>query len=400
MKKTIEQIIAEQRSITDVADAEGGRDLNADEATRWEALEVELKTAQRSEGIRQRQAAYEAPNASLAAAVNVGAVKPDDGLERAFTAFLRTGTPNQDITELRAQSVGTDSAGGYMVPPGFRQKLVEVRKAFGGLAAVVDSYNTDTGNTVEYPSNDDTANSGQITAEGANFAGGSDLTLGTVNLGAFKYTSAGASNAPLKVSVELLQDSAFDIDSFIARKLGERIARRQAVDWATGTGTTLPFGIARAGLTANATLAAGNAITYQKLLDIEAALDPAYEQNAVWAMSKATWQNIRAVVDNDGRPLIQEQAVAGIGGAPNRTLLGYPVIIDQAFPANTTLSAKFAVLGDLREAYVIRRVGTPMISVNPYSSAASGQVEFVAWERADGTVQNRSAYSLAAANAA
>jgi hypothetical protein len=64
------------------------------------------------------------------------------------------------------------------------------------------------------------------------------------------------------------------------------------------------------------------------------------------------------------------------------------------------LSAKFAVLGDLREAYVIRRVSNVVVMVNPYSSAASGQVEYTAWERADGNVQNRAAYSLVAANAA
>lgn len=373
------------------------RSLTDDEYVTVKGLEADLQRAKDTEEFRARHQAYVTP---VQAVVNLGTAKPDDGLERAFNDYLRTGQKNADITELRAQGVGTDSAGGYMVPPGFRQKIVEVQKAFGGIASAVDSYNTDTGTTVEYPTNDDTANSGQITAEGANFAGGADLTLGTVNLGAFKYTSAGASNAPLKVSVELLQDSAFDIESFVARKLGERIARKQATDWVNGTGTTLPFGIARAGLTANVTLAAGNAITYQKLLDIEAALDPAYEQNAVWAMSKATWQNIRAVVDGSGRPLIQEQATAGIGGAPQRMLLGYPVIIDQAFAANTTLSAKFAVLGDLREAYVIRKVGSPVVVVNPLSSAASGQVEYVAWERADGTVQNRNAYSLAAANAA
>jgi predicted phage gp36 major capsid-like protein len=50
--------------------------------------------------------------------------------------------------------------------------------------------------------------------------------------------------------------------------------------------------------------------------------------------------------------------------------------------------------------YVIRRVANLVVMVNPYSSASSGQVEFTAWERADGNVQNRAAYSLAAANAA
>jgi HK97 family phage major capsid protein len=386
-------------------DACDGRSLTDDEAIEYENLEKDLVRAQRTEQIRARQEAYNAP--APGQNVMVAPAKSDDGLERAFENYLRTGIPNQDIAGLRvtgisnAQSGGSDPAGGYMVPSGFRQKLVEVQKAFGGLAAEVDSYSTDTGNPVEFPSLDDTAQSGQITAEGSAVAGGADLTFGTVLLGAFKYTSSGASNAPLKVSVELLQDSAFDVVGLVARKLGERIARKQATDWVNGGGTTLPFGIARSGLTADLVLAAGNAITYAKLLAAETALDPAYEQNAKWAMSKATWQNIRGVVDTTGRPLVNGQDMGiGADGRPARNLLGYPVVIDQAFAANTTLSAMFAVLGDLRESYVIRRVSNLVVIVNPYSSAGAGQVEYTAWERADGNVQNRKAYSLLQANAA
>lgn len=397
---TIEEIMAAMRAITDGAK---GRNMTDEEVKRYEVLEGDL-AEKRTQAIRDRQTAYETPvRDNLQAAVHVAPAKDDDGLEKAFESYLRTGQANADISDLRvtnAQGGASDPAGGYTVPSGFRQKLVDVMKSYGGLAEAVESFPTDTGNPIEYPTLDDSANEGTITGEGAAISGGADMVFGTVVLGAYKYTSAGASNAPLKVSVELLQDSAFDIASLVAGKLGIRIARKQARDWVTGTGTTLPFGIARAALTADATLAAGNAITYAKLLEIETALDPAYEQNAQWAMCKASWQNIRAVVGTDGRPLVQESAQAGIGGRPQRMLLGYPVIIDQAFPANTTLSAKWAVLGDLKEAYVIRRVSNLVVVVNPYSSANNGQVEYVAWERADANVQNRKAYSLAAANAA
>jgi HK97 family phage major capsid protein len=396
--RTIEEITA---AMTALVDGAADRSLTDDEVSQYEGMESELQSVRRDNDIRTRNAAYN--TVRTPAGVPRSGSAPEDTIDVAFTAYLRTGQPNADIAGLRvsnAQSTTSDPAGGYMVPPGFRQKLVEVQKAFGGLAPEVEGFNTDNGSTLEYPSLDDTANSGQITAENAAVTGGADLVFGTIGLGAYKYTSSGASNLPLKLSVELLQDAAFDVQGIVARKLGERIARKQAVDWVTGAGTTLPFGIARAALTADVTLAAGNALTYQKFLDIESALDPAYEQNAKWAMSKQTWQNARAIVGTDGRPLIQESAQAGIGGRPQRTLLGYPVIIDQAFPANTSLSSKFAVLGDLREAYVIRRVSNVAVIVNPYSSAASGQIEFTAWERADGNVQNRKAYSLAAANAA
>ncbi|WP_083459954.1 phage major capsid protein [Jiangella muralis] len=397
----IAEIMAALKAIIDDA---SGRSLTDEEVKRYEALEVELAN-KRTEAVKQRQAAYETPaRDSITAAVHVAPAPEDDGLEKAFENYLRTGRANADIADLRvtnAQGTTPDAEGGYTVPPGFLQKLVEVQKSFGGLAPEVDSFTTETGNTIEFPTLDDTASTGGITAEHAAVTSGTDLVFGTVNLQAFKYTSAGAgANLPLRVSVELLQDSAFDITGLVSRTLGTRIARKQAVDWVTGTGTTLPFGIARAGLTADVTLAAGNALTYQKLLDIETALDPAYEQNAKWAFNKATFQAIRALVGSDGRPLIQEAAEAGIGGRPARSLLGYPVVIDQAFPNHNTLSAKWGVLGDLREAYVIRRVSNLVVIVNPWTRASNGEVEYIAWERADGNVQNRKAYSLAAANAA
>lgn len=394
--RTIETILAEQRALVDAAEAEN-RAMSDDEVTKYEALEAELRSVQRTAEIRSRQTAYEAPNASLQAAVNVATVKEDDSLDRAFESYLRTGKPNQDIQELRAQQVGTDSEGGYTVAPGFRQKLVEVQKAFGGLANEVDVFTTEKGGTVEYPSLDDTANAGGITAEEAAFVDGADLAFGTVNLGAFKYTSSGAgTTTPLRVSVELLADSEFDIQGLIARKLGERIMRKQALDFAVGTGTTLPFGICHAGLTHNHELASTTAITYADLMDLEATLDPAYEQNAKWVFNKATWTAIRKVVDADGRPIIFDQAASGAGKAPERMLLGYPVVIDQSFPNPTGDSTNFAILGDLREAYVIRRVAPLTVVVNPYTRMNNGQVEYVAWERADGNIQNRKAYSLLA----
>lgn len=397
---TIEELLAALKAIIDEAE---GRSLTEDEVERYEKLEVQLATVRKDAEIRSRQQAYTTPvpDASLATITHSGA-KADDTLERAFTSYLRTGQVNQDLTELRAQQVGTDSEGGFLVPPGFRQKLVEVQKAFGGLAAEVDSFSTDSGASLTYPSLDDSDNEGSITAEEAPVADGDDLVFGEVALSAFKYTSAGAgTNLPLRVSVELLQDSGFDVQGLVSRALGTRIARKQARDWVTGAGTTLPFGIAHAGLTPDVTLAAGNAITYEDLLAMEAALDPEYEQGAKWVMNKATWMAIRALTDvTDGRPLILEQAVSGIGGRPEKTLLGYPVVIDQAFGNHNTLSANFAVLGDLREAYVIRRVSNFVLVVDPYTRAVNGQVQYLAWERADGNIQNRSSYSLAKANAA
>lgn len=387
--KTIEEILAAQQAIVDTAKAEN-RSLNDDEAKQYETLETELRDINRTHDIEKRQAAYMTPNASLAAVVNVTAVKEDDTLDRAFTEYLRTGQGNADIAELRAQNSGTGSAGGYIAPDTFRAKVVEIQHSYGGVAPFAETLNTENGNDLEYASNDDT-NVGVITAESASVSGGADLTFGQVQLGAYKYTSSGAGNAPLRVPVELIQDAFIDIDAYVARKLGTRIAKKQALDWAVGTGSGMPDGICRAALTPDHELATGATITYNDLLDLEAALDPAYEQNARWVFNKATWTAIRKLVDDNGRPLILEQAASGIGGAPQKTLLGYPVTLDSSFPDPTGDFTNFAILGDIAEAYVIRRVSPLVVARSEHTRIANFEVEFVAMERADGTVQNRAA---------
>ncbi|GLI00313.1 phage major capsid protein [Phytohabitans aurantiacus] len=390
--RTIEEILAALQAIVDAAD---GRSFTDAEVTEYEALEKELENVRKSNELRARNNAYNTPvNGGPAFIPN----RQPDTLDAAFNSYLRTGVPNADISGLRVtneQGEGTSAAGGYTVPPGFRQKLVEVRKAFGGFASVVDTFDTGNGNPIEYPSLDDTANEGDITAENAAVASGADLVFGTVALGAYKYTSAGAgTNLPLRVPVELLQDSAFDIAGLVARALGTRIARKQASHWVTGTGVGQPKGILAASLTADRDLDTDDAPDYEDLVEFQDLLDEEYDPNARWLMRKSTWSVLRLIVDGNGRPIIQS-STEGISGRPERLLLGKPVVIDEAVPAiSTSADTHIMAYGDFRESYVIRRVSNLVVVVNPYSRAANGQVEYTAWERADGNVQNRSSYKI------
>src|SRR5690554_6530137 len=139
--RTIEDIHAALQGIVDAA---AGRSLTDDEVGQYEALENELKAVQRSEEIRARQEAYHAPAPGLAAPV--APARPDNGLDVAFEAYLRTGRPNADLTLVsNAQGEGQGPEGGYLVPDGFRQKLVDRMKAFGGIANVVETITTGDG---------------------------------------------------------------------------------------------------------------------------------------------------------------------------------------------------------------------------------------------------------------
>lgn len=366
------------------------RELTDDEVERYEALEGQLQTSRRSEQVKARQRAYETVPA---AAIHVAAPKADDTLERAFDSYLRSGKENGDLVELRAQGIGSDSAGGYTVPDGFRMKLVDRMKAFGGVANVVEEITTATGNSLPWPTVDDTSNVGEIVAEAGTFAAGADLTFGVANLGAYKYMAGGASNLPLRVSVELLQDSAFDVAALVANKLGTRIARIQATHIVTGTGTGQPEGITT-GLTGIEIAADTAGVVYDDLVTFVHSVDPAYRDGARWAFNDNTLEYLRKLKDAAGDPLWRPDTAdmsTGLGGG---VLMGYPVTIDQAFPdidvdANTV---NWGVFGNLSEGYVIRRVRDVTLIVNPWTRAANGQVEYSAWARMDAAQQNTNAY--------
>ena len=104
------------------------------------------------------------------------------------------------------------SAGGYLIPQDFSDKLDVALKAFSNVRGVCDTFRTDTGTTMPYPALDDTSNTGELLAENTTYAG-QDATLGVINYTSYKYSSKG-----LLVSTELLNDSYFTLDQILAGK--------------------------------------------------------------------------------------------------------------------------------------------------------------------------------------
>lgn len=387
---SVEELLASLQAILDAASAEG-RAATDEELDRAAEIEAQIKAINDTDQLQKRAAAYNSPAPTPLVKTAVRDDRSDE--DRAFEHYLRTGQVNSDLTEYRAQSVGTDGAGGFLVPDLMRDKIIDRLKAFGGLAGAVEEITTSGGETLRWPVLDDTANTGVIAAEGtAPGSAGADLVFTEKTLGAFKYVAPGASQLPLRVSVELLQDSAFDIQALVQRKLGERIGRAQAPHWVTGNGTTEPFGI-DTGTAATAFTSAG--ITYAELVGAVHSVDPAYRMNAKWSFNDATAALIESIVDSTGRPILND-ANAGIASGPdNQKLLGYPVVIDQAWPTYTDGgTTRWGVFGDLQAGYVIRRVKDLTLIVNPYTRANEGQVEYVLWARADGTVQDTGAYRV------
>lgn len=387
----LNELTAALKGLLDAVSGEN-RELTPDEEARCSELTGQINAAKKTAQVRSEALELLAP-ARNDLHVYAGAASTDE-VEKRFESFLRSGG-QVNGAEFRAQGEGVGSQGGYLVPDTFRNKLVERRKAFGGFQNAVENISTSAGNPLEWPTVDDVANIGGIVAEGAAYPGtdGADLVFGIKTLGAYKYGSGGASSLPLKVSLELLQDSAFDVKSKISNYLGIRIARAQAPHWLTGTGVGQPEGLL-VNKAVTTTIASTTVPTYGELVTFVHALDPAYREGAVFVMNDASAGILQGIVDTTGRPLLQGLDQGTLASElPQQSLLGYPIVIDQAMPSIAASgSTKWLAFGQMSQAYVIRRVLATQLVVLNELYAASGQVGFLAFERADGCVQDPNAY--------
>jgi HK97 family phage major capsid protein len=302
---------------------------------------------------------------------------------QAFNRFLRgDGTAMEQF----GQSIAGDGTqGGYTVPDGFLNRMTETLKAYGGIASVADTITTSDGQSLRWPSNDDTANAAAIATEGAAVgSGGADKVFGSVTLGAYTYDATGTGNLPLLVSKELLQDAAFDIEGFVSRNLSQRIGRKQAANFATGTGAAMPLGLfAKVADVMTATS------MYAALVEQMFQVDQAYREsgNCRWVLGDTVLSKVYNSVDKSGRPLFIPSADSSGAGNPAGMLLGFPVQLDQG-------SAGLVAFGDIRAGYIIRYVRGVQVDVDPYSNIKSRQVAYHAWARADANVQDSAAYSV------
>jgi HK97 family phage major capsid protein len=278
-------------------------------------------------------------------------------------------------TEQRAGLVvGTDAAGGYTVPEGFINNLEISLLQFGGVRQVADVIRTATGNDLPWPTVNDTGNTGELLAEQASIGSTVDPVFGRVVFNAFKYSSK-----LVQVSAELLQDSAFDLPSYLGAALGERIGRITNTHFTTGDGSSKPNGIVTAsGL--GVTAASATAIAPDELFDLIHSVDPAYRSmpGVGWMMKDSTLAAIRKLKDSQNRYLWEPSLQVGV---PDQ-LLRYRVTVNQQMDAIAT--GKKTVLFGAMMKYKIRDVAGVRLRRLVERYADVDQEGFVAFLRTDG----------------
>ncbi len=290
------------------------------------------------------------------------------------------------LKEARAQSTGTDSAGGYTVPEGFSGQLEKSLAVWGPMfdGNIVRELNTTSGNALPWPTVDDTAGRGRLKSENASVDddGTDDVTFGEKVLNAYVYDTG-----MVKVPMELLDDSAFAIEPLMADLFGERLGRTANEVLTTGTGTGQPQGIVT-GSTLGKTSAAVAAVTGDELIDLFHSVDPAYRASPScrWMFNDSTLAAIRKLKDGDGNYLWSMGDVRT--GEPN-TFLGMPYTVNQAMDDLGT-GNKPVIFGDFSR-YVVRKVRAFDVLTLRERFAENFQVGMVGFKRFDGRLLNAAA---------
>ena len=272
-----------------------------------------------------------------------------------FGRHLRGKTPLHNVL-----SESVDQDGGYLVPEEFEKQIItglDEVNVLRSLAKVIPTHHDrkipiSVGHSVA-----------TWTAENAAYTE-SNPTFGQKQIDAFKLTDL------VRVSIELLQDSEFDLESYIAAEFARAFGIAEEQAFCVGTGTNQPTGIFTAnGGTVGVTAAAANAITLDEIISLVYSLKSPYRKNAKFLMNDATIPLLRKLKDNNGTYLWQPSVQAG---QPDK-LLGFET------------GAYAIAFGDFKNYWIGDRMGRTTQRLNELY-ATNGQIGYVATERVDGKV--------------
>lgn len=295
--------------------------------------------------------------------------RASDEYRTSFWDMMRSKAPLPSV--VNALQEGTDSEGGYLVPDEYERTLVEAleeENMFRQLAKVIRTSSGD--RKIPVVATKGTAS--WIDEEGAYTE--SDDSFGQVSIGAYKVGTM------IKVSEELLNDSVFDLESYIAKEFARRIGAKEEEAFFTGDGSGKPLGIlaATGGAETGVTAASSTAVTADELMDLFYSLKSPYRKKAVWVLNDSTIKAVRKLKDSTGQYLWQPSLVAG---TPD-TLLGRPMKTSAYMPV-IAAGAKTIAFGDFSYYWIADRQGRSFKRLNELY-AANGKVGFLGFQRVDG----------------
>jgi HK97 family phage major capsid protein len=316
--------------------------------------------------------------------------------KKAFAAYLRTGNDDglRGLTvEEKALSTAVAADGGYLVDPQTAAEIVGVLRSSASIRAIANVVN------VEASAFDVLVDHSDIGAGWATEVAPRTET-GTPQVDRISIPLHELSALP-KASQRLLDDTAFDVEGWLAQRIADKFSRAEAAAFVSGDGVDKPTGFLSYNKVENdawawgslgyvATGAAGDFSSSDPadaIDDLVYALGARYRANASFVMNSKTAGAVRKMKDADGRFLWSDGLAAG---EPAR-LMGYPVLIAEDMPDIAAGSVAVAY-GDFRAGYTVAERPDLRILRDPFS--AKPHVLFYATKRIGGDVSDFAAIKL------
>lgn len=257
---------------------------------------------------------------------------------------------------------GVDADGGYLVPEEYDSRLIKVLNGENIMRKLGHKITTSGDHKINIASTEPAA--AWIEEGGAlQF---SDAQFSQILLDAHKLHVA------IKVTEELLYDSAFNLENYIIDEFGKALSNAEEDAFLNGTGVGQPLGLfaETGGGTVYKTV---TKLTADDIMNLVYALKRPYRKNSAFIMNDQTIATIRTFKDNNGAYMWQPSYQAG---EPDK-LLGYPVYTSPFAPTDAI------AFGDYNY-YNIGDRGTRSFKQLTELFAGNGMIGFVAKERVDG----------------
>ncbi|WP_195509989.1 phage major capsid protein [Clostridium tyrobutyricum] len=352
--------------------------LSAEDTAAYEKMEADVVNLGKEIDRLERQAALDLELSKATSSAirnnpggNISGEKTGRASDEYKSAFWKTMRNKSSFDVQNALQVGTDSEGGFLAPDEFEKTLIESleeQNIFRQLANIITTSSGD--KKIPVVASKGTAS--WVDEEGA--IPESDDAFSQVSIGAYKLATM------IKVSEELLNDSVFNLENYIAKEFARRIGAKEEESFFTGDGTGKPTGIfnGTGGGELGVTASSAAAITLDEIMDLFYSLKSPYRKNAVFLMNDSTVKFIRKLKDGSGQYIWQPSVTAQ---QPD-TILNRPVKTSAYVPAIVS-GSKIIAFGDLSYYWVADRQGRSFQRLNELY-AATGQIGFKAAQRVDG----------------
>lgn len=312
----------------------------------------------------------------------------------AFESYIRTGqTANLTELEGKALSVSSDPDGGYLVPDETETTVMSSLKNLSPIRAIA---------SIRQVSSTVYKKPFSIAGPGTGWVGetASRPETTTPTLAELSFPTMELYAMPAASST-LLDDSAVNIDEWIAEEVRTAFAAQETTAFVSGDGVNKPKGFLDYTTTAESSWSWGN-VGYNvtgvdgdfaasnesdDLIDLIYTVKSAYRANSTWLFNRSTQAEIRKIKDLDGNYIWQPATRAG----EQPSLLGFPVTEVEEMPSIGSDSLSIA-FGDFKAGYlIVDRLGLRVLR-DPYSSKP--YVLFYTTKRVGGGIQDFDAFKF------